>query len=219
MNFFSNSIQVSGAGGIASISPNKHCARYSLPCAFSIFIHKGESTMKQTTNIYFLVDCSCAFGGESSQIAQKAIVKAQRALHCTRFPTEVSMHLIGYNERAMFLNAFGNFPTAGKPVLKEGLQMLKAVIGYQRKYASRQTRSVFFLYTSGKASGSWVKALQELYSCPEFAKGLRYVITPQPCLEKGQELYLNFADFPERVLPYFSENRLCSLIQTITINR
>ena len=186
-----------------------------MPCAFSIFIHKGESTMKQTTNIYFLVDCSCAFNGESSQMAQKAIIKAQRALHCTRFPTEVSMHLIGYNERAMFLNAFGNFPTAGKPVLKEGLQMLKAVIGYQRKYAPRQTRSVFFLYTSGKASGSWVKALQELYSCPEFAKGLRYVITPQPCLEKGQELYLNFADFPERVLPYFSENRLCSLIQTI----
>ena len=155
---------------------------------------------------------------ESSRMAQKAIIKAQRALHCTRFLTENRMHLIGYNERAMFLNAFGNFPAIGKPVLKEGLQMLKAVIGYQRKYELRQTRSIFFLYTSGKASGSWVKALRELYSFSEFAKGLRYVITPQPCFENGQELYLNFADFPDRILPYFSENRLCSLIQTLTIN-
>lgn len=38
-------------GGRDSLNlPNKHCARYSLPCAFSIFIHKGEFTMKQTTS-------------------------------------------------------------------------------------------------------------------------------------------------------------------------
>lgn len=170
--------------------------------------------MKQTTNIYFLVDCSCACGGASAQMAQRAIIKVQRTLHYTQ-SKKTKTHLIGYNERAFFLNAFKSFPSTGQPVLKEGLQMLKTVICYQRKYEPRQTRSIFFLYTSGKASGVWEKTLQELFFCPEFAKGLRYVITPQPRFENGQRLYLNFADFPERILPYFSENRLCSLLQTL----
>ena len=48
MNFFSNSIQVSGAGGKASISPNKHCARYSMPCAFCILKPADSPRVKKS---------------------------------------------------------------------------------------------------------------------------------------------------------------------------
>lgn len=173
--------------------------------------------MKRITNIYYLVDCSCRKYGHQTRRAQTAVLKAKCALRNVRFSARI--HLIGYNDKAMFLNAFRKFPVSGNPILREGLKMLKTVIEYQRKAEPQQTRSIFLFYSSGEVVNGWQSPLRKLFTLPEFAGGLRYVVTPQPLSEKEQVPFLQFADFPERVLPYFSENRLCSLIQTITFNR
>ena len=59
------------------------------------------------------------------------------------------------------------------------------------------------------------KAFERFIQTPEFANGLRYSVQIQPQIK---EPFMQFSDFPDRILPYFSENRLCSLIQTLTIN-
>ncbi|PWM71267.1 MAG: hypothetical protein DBX59_09125 [Bacillota bacterium] len=171
--------------------------------------------MKKTTNIYFLIDCSCkAVNGVHKQ-SERTVLKSKRALDCLKIPVNVKLHLIGYNERATFLSLFREYPIAGRPKLKEGLKMLKTVVEYQRQNERNQTRSIFFLYSSGKIEGSWQQPLQELFQCPEFANGLRYAILPQPLTDAELRPFLRFADFPDRILPYFSESRLCSLVQSI----
>lgn len=171
--------------------------------------------MKKTTNLYYLIDCSRKLYGQQSKLAQRSVIKALRAMRCARFPSNVKTHLIGFNDKAIFLNAFRTFPCAGNPHWDTGLNMLKTVIEYQRSYEPKQTRSVFLLYSSGEVLNGWQKPLRELYACPEFANGLRYVIAPQPLSDGETEPLIRFCDFPERILPYFSESRLISLIQTI----
>lgn len=174
---------------------------------------------KQTTNIYFLVDCSCRMRGSTVLAATGAVIKAHRALRCISAPTIPKMHIIGYNERAMYLSPFRNFPIAGNPNFKEGLKLLKSTIDCQRNSEPNQTRSIFLLYTSGEVLSGWQKPLQSLYTFPEFAKGLRYVITPYQQRTNNLTPFLSFADFRERILPYFSDSRLCSLIETVAARR
>ena len=67
--------------------------------------------MKQTTNIYFLVDCSCAFNGESSQMAQKAIISALYFSLSQESNTEVSSPP-EYANTTFIVSAFIKIPNA-----------------------------------------------------------------------------------------------------------
>ncbi len=62
--------------------------------------------MKKTTNIYFLIDCSVKSAYGINTQAYRAVIKVDRALTCSKFPVNVQTHIIGYNERAFFLNMF-----------------------------------------------------------------------------------------------------------------
>lgn len=168
--------------------------------------------MKKTTNIYFLIDCSVKSAYGINTQAYRAVIKADRALTCSKLPVNVQTHIIGYNERAFFLNMFRAFPMAGKARFGEGLKLLKTSIEMQRQIQAAQTRSIFLWYSSGEVFGEWKKPLSDLFRQPEFANGLRYSVQIQP---QTKEPFMQFADFSDRILPYFSENRLLSLIQTI----
>ncbi len=201
-----------GGGRVRSASPNTG-ARFS--CVFFHIKKRRILIMKKTTNIYFLIDCSVKSAYGINTQAYRAVIKADRALTCSKFPVNVQTHIIGYNERAFFLNMFRAFPMAGKARFGEGLKLLKTSIEMQRQIQAAQTRSIFLWYSSGEVFGEWKKPLSDLFRQPEFANGLRYSVQIQPQMK---EPFMQFADFPDRILPYFSENRLCSLIQTLTIN-
>ena len=136
--------------------------------------------MKKTTNIYFLIDCSVKSAYGINTQAYRAVIKADRALTCSKFPVNVQTHIIGYNERAFFLNIFRAFPMAGKARFGEGLKLLKTSIEMQRQIQAAQTRSIFLWYSSGEVFGEWKKPLSDLFRQPEFANGLRYSIQIQP---------------------------------------
>ena len=106
--------------------------------------------MKKTTNIYFLIDCSVKSAYGINTQAYRAVIKADRALTCSKFPVNVQTHIIGYNERAFFLNMFRTFPIAGKARFGEGLKLLKTSIEMQRQIQAAQTRSIFLWYSSGE---------------------------------------------------------------------
>lgn len=170
--------------------------------------------MKKTTNIYFLIDCSVKSAYGINTQAYRAVIKADRALTCSKFPVNVQTHIIGYNERAFFLNMFRKFPMAGKARFGEGLKLLKTSIEMQRQIQAAQTRSIFLWYSSGEVFGEWKKPLSDLFRQPEFANGLRYSIQIQLQMK---EPFMQFADFPDRILPCFSESRLTSLVETIAV--
>lgn len=51
--------------------------------------------MKKTTNIYFLIDCSVKSAYGINTQAYRAVIKADRALTCSKFPVNVQTHIIG----------------------------------------------------------------------------------------------------------------------------
>lgn len=168
--------------------------------------------MKKTTNIYFLIDCSVKSAYGINTQAYRAVVRANRAFTCSKFPVNVQTHFIGYHERAFFLNPFREFPIAGKARFGEGLKLLKTSIEMQRQIQTAQTRSIFLWYSSGAIFGEWKKPLSELFKQPEFANGLRYSVQIQP---QAKEPFVRFSDFPDRILNYFSESRLTALVESI----
>lgn len=100
--------------------------------------------------------------GSTVLAATGAVIKAHRALRCIS-AYNTKMHIIGYNERGMYLSLFRNFPIAGNPNLKEGLKLLKFIIHCQRDCESNQTRSIFLLNTLGEVLSGWLKPVQSLY--------------------------------------------------------
>ena len=101
--------------------------------------------------------------------------------------------------------------TSTKNNLTEGLKLLETVIRYQRKYSSNQTKSVFLWYTSGKSLIGYEKRLERLFRQKEFALGLRYaVISHIPTKTENKRLE-SFTENSERILNYFSPNRLLRL--------
>lgn len=141
--------------------------------------------------------------GSTVLAATGAVIKAHRALRCISTPTTPKMHIIGYNERGMYLSLFRNFPIAGNPNLKEGLKLLKFIIHCQCDCESNQTRSIFLLNTLGEVLSGWLKPVQSLYMFPEFAKGLRYVIALYQQLTKNLTPFLSLLTYEKEFFRIF----------------
>ena len=61
------------------------------------------------------------------------------------------------------------------------------------------------------------KELEKLYKNREFAFGLRYVVQHGTPDKNTKEAPYPFTETPERILNHFSEGRLCSLVQNVTL--
>ena len=168
--------------------------------------------MQPTTNIYIITDASLAMKRHTNRL-QATIAKTARALSFLKEKTE--LHIIGYRDRACNLAPYERVRTEGNPDLGEGLKYLKSVMRYVQKYNGKKTRSIFLLHSSGEVLYGWENALKELFQMREFAYGLRYVVAYDIPDHKGEKAFNAFTDSPDRVLPYFSESRLCSLVENI----
>lgn len=60
-----------------------------------------------------------------------------------------------------------------------------------------------------------VKPLERLFGLKEFAFGLRYVVQYGKPDKYARQAFTRFTDSSEKILPYFSENRLILLLSTI----
>ena len=168
--------------------------------------------MKQITNIYILVDTS--FRNERNKEKLQTILnKYSRALNFEK--GKAKLHIIGYNDKAKIIEPFKRITTNGNPNLGEGLKLLENVIKYQRKYDEKQTRSVFILHGSDNVLQGWNAPLERLFELKEFAFGLRYVVQYGNPDKYAKQAYLRFTESNDKILPYFSENRLTSLLSTI----
>lgn len=171
--------------------------------------------MQKITNIYVLADISYKMQRHSARLTEIL----NRYARTTNFQHEkAKLHIIGYNDKAKIIEPFKKIQTNGNPNLGEGLKLLESVIKYQRKYDGKQTRSIFILYASENVLQGYEQPLEKLFLLKEFVFGLRYVVqygTPDNYTKKA---CYRFTDSPERVLRYFSENRLNSLIRDIGKN-
>lgn len=168
--------------------------------------------MKQTTNIYILADNSFRMQGYAAK-TQNILAQYGRALSFQRNKTK--LHVIGYNDKAKLLAPYQKIPANGNPDLAKGLEYLETLIRYQRKYERKQTRSIFLWYTAENVLQGWQKPLESLFKQREFAFGARYIVyfgTPD---KYAKEAFYRFVDSPDRILRYFSGNRLWGLIQTM----
>lgn len=211
-----HSINGGGREDLNLHEPIRHMALHHVPNFISKeFFNYDE---QQTDNRYcFLVDCSCRMHGSTVLTATGAVIKAHRALRCIS-AYNTKMHIVGYNERGMYLSPFRNFPIAENSNFKEDLKLLKFTIHCQCDCESNQTRSIFLFNTLGEVLSGWLKPVQSLYMFLEFAKGLRYVYSIS-VTDKKFDTFSIFADLRERILPYFSDNRLDSLIETVAAGR
>ena len=168
--------------------------------------------MKQITNIYILVDTS--FRNERNKEKLQTILnKYSRALNFEK--GKAKLHIIGYNDKAKILHPFKRITTNGNPNLGEGLKLLENVIKYQRKYDEKQTRSVFILHGGDSVLQGWDKPLERLFDLKEFAFGHRYVVQYGKPDKYAKQAFSHFTDSNDKILSYFSENRLTSLLSSI----
>ena len=168
--------------------------------------------MQPTTNIYILTDTSLCMGRHTNRL-QSTLIKTARALSFLKEKTE--LFVIGYNDKSCNLDPYRQIKTAGNPNLGEGLQYLKSVMRYVQKYNGKKTRSIFILHSSGNVLYGWEKALKELFQMREFAFGLRYVVSYAMPEKEAERAFNAFTDSADRILPYFSESRLCSLVRQL----
>ena len=168
--------------------------------------------MKQITNIYILVDTSFRMQRNKEKL-QAILNKYARALNFEKGKTK--LHIIGYNDKAKILYPFKKITTNGNPNLGGGLRLLESVIKYQRKYEEKQTRSVFILHGSDNVLQGWNTPLKRLFDLKEFAFGLRYVVQYGNPDKYAKQAFSRFTDSNDKILSYFSENRLSSLLSTI----
>ncbi len=168
--------------------------------------------MKQITNIYILVDTSFRMQRNKERL-QTILNKYSRALNFEK--GKAKLHIIGYNDKAKIIEPFKRITTNGNPNLGEGLKLLESVIKYQRKYDEKQTRSVFILHGSDNVLQGWNAPLERLFDLKEFAFGHRYVVKYGNPDKYAKQAFSRFTDSNDKILPYFSENRLTSLLSTI----
>ena len=166
--------------------------------------------MKTTTNIYIITDASLPMGRHTNRL-QANIAKTARALSFLEQKTE--LFVIGYNDSPHSLDPYQRVKMKGNPNLGEGLKYLKSVMRYVQKHNGAKTRSIFLLHSSGKVLYGWDNPLKDLFQMREFAFGLRYVVTYDMPDKEAERVFNAFTDSPDRILPYFSESRLCSLVR------
>ena len=168
--------------------------------------------MKSTTNIYVMVDTSFKMQGYSAKI-QTILVRYARALSFQRNKTK--LHIIGYNDKAKSLSPYEPIRTGGNSNFGEGLQYLESIIRYKRKYERKQTRSIFLWVTGENVLQGWQNPLESLFKQREFAFGARYIVHFGNPDKYAKEAFYRFVDSPDRILRYFSENRLYGLVRTL----
>ena len=168
--------------------------------------------MKKTTNIYILADTSYTMTRHRESLAS-TLMKMNRALGFA--PEKTKLHIWGYSDRAHIIDPRDRILTEGNPNLAEGLKAIKDAILYERKYAPEQTRSIFLLFSAYRVLDGWQNPLDELFRLREFALGNRYVICYGEPERFAMKAYGSFTDTDEKILPHFSEERLCSLVKDI----
>lgn len=168
--------------------------------------------MKQITNIYILADSSFRMQGYSAKM-QTILARYARALSFQRNKTK--LHIIGYNDKAKPLAPYTPIRTGGNPDFGQGLEYLESIIRYQRKYERTQTRSIFLWFAAENVLQGWQKPLESLFKQREFTFGARYIVYFGMPDKYSKEAFYRFVDSPDRILRYFSENRLCGLVQTL----
>ena len=168
--------------------------------------------MKPTTNIYVMVDTSFKMQGYSAKI-QTILTRFSRALSFQKYKTK--LHIIGYQDKAKLLSPYAPIRTGGNPNFGEALQYLESVIRYQRKYERKQTRSVFLWITGENVLQGWKNPMESLFKQREFAFGARYIVYFGNPDKYAKEAFYRFVDSPDRILRYFSENRLCGLVNAL----
>ena len=88
---------------------------------------------------------------------------------------------------------------------------------YGRKYEASKARSVFIWHTPGEVLEGWKSELERLYKNKEFAFGLRYVVQHGIPDKYAKEALYRFTESSEKILHYFSEKRLFSLVQSVNL--
>ena len=173
--------------------------------------------MMKTTNIYYVLDCSHKMQGNKINSMSENVVKVARALKFANSKT--NLHVITYRDKAKISSPFDRLNAYGNPNLAEGLKMLESAIRYQRKYNDEQTRSIFILHSGDTVLQGWNKPLERLFGLKEFAFGHRYVVQYGNPDKYARQVFTRFTDSSKKILPYFSEDRLCSFVQHINNNR
>lgn len=168
----------------------------------------------KTTNIYYIVDSSYCVLGKAIKDIRQNLIKVHRAL--SFLPIKTKLHLIAFNDKGYIISPFDKGKPRGNPDLNEGLKMLETIMLYGNKYPTSKARSIFILHSSGKVLYGWEKTLERLYRKKEFAFGLRYVVTHGIPDKEAKKAFERFTESPDRILPYFSEGRLCSLIRSMS---
>lgn len=169
----------------------------------------------KTVNIYYIFDSSVKIRGNAGHRIEENISRISRALDFSPYKTK--LHLIGYRDRAFFAKPHERIGAYGNPDFAEGLKMLGNVLDYGRKYEHANARSVFIWHTSGTVLEGWKKELEKLYKNREFAFGLRYVVQHGVADRSTKETLYRFTETSERILHHFSEGRLCSLVQNVSL--
>ncbi|MBR2302761.1 MAG: hypothetical protein IKA42_03070 [Clostridia bacterium] len=172
--------------------------------------------MQKTINVYLLVDTSI-YAKQGLPKLQKMLMGIHRAKPF--MPTNTKLHVIGYNDNARLLDLSKRITPTGNPMLSVGLDTLDTVIRYQRKYEPHQTKSVFILYTSGNVAEGWKKPLNHLFKHREFAFGLRYVVIYGKANKYARQAFMKFTDSQDKILHYFSESRLYSLLKVLMTSK
>lgn len=165
--------------------------------------------MNDKTNVYILVDTS--FHAKSGVIGGTLAQMARSLEFCER---KNELFIIGYNDKGYLLSPYRHVVTKGNPNLAEGLSFLDTTLRYNRKYRPTNTRSVFLLYSTGNVLQGWNEKLNKLYQNKEFALGLRYAVAPYTD-KYAQTALQRFTENENRILPYFSAGRLCSLVRNL----
>ena len=167
----------------------------------------------KTTNVYYILDCSHRMAGKKMATMNQNVTKVARAL---RFSGgNVKLHVITYRDRAKISSPIDRFSAYGNPNLGEGLKLLESVVRYQRKYSNEQSRSIFILHAGDTVLQGWNAPLEKLYRLKEFTFGHRYVVQYGNPDKYANQAFKHFTDSNDKILPYFSEGRLCSLIRNV----
>lgn len=170
--------------------------------------------MKKITNIYLLLDCSKFMEGRPILKAQQVIIKYIRALAFSN--SKVNFNIIGYNDKSFNLNPYNHIYTSGNANIGEALRQLYYLLAREENTITARTRSIIMLHTSGAVIANWNQSLNMLFSKKEFAMGHRYVITYGKADSISKRAFSTFVDTDDKILPYFSDSRLCSLVESVS---
>lgn len=171
--------------------------------------------MEVLTNVYLIVDCSVRNKSKITQI-QNSLIRLKRAVEFSR--DNARIHIIGYHDTAKEIKDIKALKPFGNPNVNNAFELLDKTINKQGKSGIKTTRSVFIWYTSDSVLEGYKTQLNGLFKEREFAFGLRYVVTMKKPDEFLHRAVSEFVDTKDKILPYFSGNRLNSLIKAIRHN-